>query len=105
MKIYVTAVLILSLVFLGCTECCAYVEQRKASYDPELKEHVLHYIKEGESQSVCIEEEFDLAEGEIKDFSLIKRPGGISVVLVTESQRQYILNLNSEGELILHRID
>lgn len=54
---------------------------------------------------MCLEEEFDLAEGEIAGFETFRRNGGISFVLYTRKGMHYVLNVNNEGSLVLHRFD
>lgn len=68
-------------------------------------EHVLGYRDSDGFHSLCLEEAFDLAEGEIVGFERFSRAGGVSFTLYSKFGFHYILNVNNDGSLVLHRFD
>nr|WP_318711793.1 hypothetical protein [uncultured Treponema sp.] len=89
----------------SCRNVSAGIERHRCAYDREVFQHVLNYSFAGEFHSVCIEEEFDLAEGEVTGFKDLRRWGGFSFILFTETDRRYVLNLNNDGSLVMFRFD
>lgn len=94
----------LCFLFFGCKGYSASIEKVQSPYDPSIPEHVLIYQASDGVHSVCLEEEFDLAAGEIEDIQTKKRFFGISFILHTGKDWFYVLNLNEDGSLVLHRM-
>ncbi|MBS7240771.1 hypothetical protein [Treponema sp.] len=105
MKIIFCIFVVLSFFFLSCCGITAEISRRSCTYNSEEYEHVLCYVDSEGLHTVCLEEEFDLAEGEIAGFETFRRNGGISFVLYTRKGMHYVLNVNNDGSLVLHRFD
>ena len=101
--------LFLYIIFCLCFGSCSakefpFVEERPCPYNPDINEHILNYKASGKVSSVCLEEELDLAEGEITGFKKDHDSAGSSFILFTREGWHYVLNLNSDGSLELHRV-
>lgn len=62
----------------------------------------MNYCNSEGNHKICIEEEFEIAEGEIIGFRTEYRLDGIDFILNTDTKNYYVLKLNSNGKMILY---